>query len=58
MNKFAAITVAASMFAVAACKEAPADPTPPVIDEPDTPKVNPSDKCNDKGVNTTGERCK
>lgn len=59
MKKFAAIAVAASMFAVAACKEEPRDPTPPVIDEPDAPRVK-EDPCN-KGYQRPGEeniRCK
>ena len=47
------------MFVVAACKEEPRDPTPPVIDEPDAPRVK-EDPCN-KGYTRPGEenvRCK
>lgn len=60
MKKFAAIAVAASMFALAACKDKPADPTPPVIDEPDSPRPVKEDPCN-KGYQRPGQegvKCK
>ena len=59
MNKFAAIAIAALMFALAACKDKPADPTPPIVDEPDSPKVDRETCAN--GMRKPGEgdiRCK